>query len=255
MALNMLRGRSRDRTEPDESYEIGACDSQIIGCPVCSRPIEANAGRCPGCGTRLMIGVPYRRAGIFLGVGAVIGILVGGTTIGVAMSMARSSALPGSGALPTASGGPGTGPRASHPADAPLAALAALRQAVAIDARLATGVDALKASLATKPFESFAVASTLRALASDAAVGADAADRMRPWTSAGDVSGQLATVYDEVRATARDALANGLANTSAYKSAATRMIAVLALVPAADAAARDLAISAGIEVSLPVASP
>ena len=78
---------------------------------------------------------------------------------------------------------------------------------------------------------------------------------MRPWTSAGDVSGQLATVYDEVRATARDGLANGLANTSAYKAAATRMVKVLALVPAADAAARDLAISAGIEVSLPVASP
>ena len=157
MALNMLRGRSRDRTKPDEAfetYEIGASDSQIIGCPVCSRPIAANAGRCPGCGTRLMIGVPYRRAGIFIGVGAAMGILLGGTTIGVAMSVTRSSALPGSSAIPTASGGPGTGPRASgHPADAPLAALAALRQAVAIDARLATGVDALKASLATQPFE------------------------------------------------------------------------------------------------------
>ena len=180
-----------------------------------------------------MIGAPYRRAGIFLGVGAIIGILVGGMTTGVALSVTRPSALPGS--VPyTALAVPGRARRASHPADAPLAALAALRQAVVIDARLATGVDALKASLATKPFELFAVASTLRALASDAAVGADAANRMRPWTSAGDVSGQLATVYDEVRATARDALANGLANTSANKSAATRIMTVLALVPAAD---------------------
>jgi hypothetical protein len=257
MALDVLRGRSARSGESDpvdDAMEIGAPDAEIISCLTCSRPIAASAGRCPGCGTRYLLGVPYRRAGVFVTVGAVVGLLFGGTAVGTAMTVANidstptdrpvASVAPGASQAPVASGGPVV--------DAPPAALSALRQAVAIDARLVSGVDALRSSLAAKPFESFAVASTLRALAADAAVGADAANRMRTWADAAPVQAQLAALYDAVRRVSRDALSSALANTDAYRASADAMLGVLAQVAAADAAARTLGESAGLELPAPL---
>jgi hypothetical protein len=252
MALNVLRGRSREQNAADEVMEIGAPDADVVSCLVCARPIAADAGRCPGCGTRYMIGVPYRRAGVFLTAGAVVGLLFGGTAVGAAMSISRVMASPvgpAASAAPAASTAPG---RTSAPdIDAPPAALSALRQAVAIDARLASGVDALQSSLAAQPFESFAVASTLRALAADAAVGADAATRLGTWDDAALAQTQLAALYDDVRAVARNALSAALADTAAYRASAKAMLGVLAQVAAADTAARTLGASAGL--TLPAA--
>jgi hypothetical protein len=253
MALNVLRGRSADSKPADEVMEIGAPDAEVVSCVTCARPIAAGAGRCPGCGTRYMLGVPYRRASVFLAVGAVVGLLFGGTAVGAAMSVASLASTipdtPGASVAPDASRAPVAS--AGPVIDAPPVAVSALRQAVAINARLASGVEALRTSLAAQPFESFAVASTIRALAADAAVGADAASRMRSWGDATLAQAQLAALYDDVRAVARDALSSALANTDAYRASANRMLQVLGQVGVADAAARTVAESAGL--TLPVA--
>jgi hypothetical protein len=253
MALNVLRGRSGDQAAVDDVMEIGAADVEVVSCPRCNRPIASNAGRCPGCGTHFLLGVPVRRASVFIAVGAVVGLLFGGTTVGAAMTLQSTAGPtvldPTASVAPVASRAPAAS--AAPAVVAPAAALSALRQAVAIDARLASGVDALRSSLAAQPFESFAVASTLRALAADAAVGADAANRLRPWADASAAQAQLAALYDDVRAVARDALTAALANTDAYRASANRMLQVLAQVTVADATARALAASAGL--SLPVA--
>jgi hypothetical protein len=165
------------------------------------------------------------------------------------MSISRAVAPPVgpvASTAPAASTAPGS--TSAPNIDAPPAALSALRQAVAIDARLASGVDALQSSLAAQPFESFAVASTLRALAADAAVGADAATRLRTWDDAALAQAQLAALYDDVRAVARDALSAALADTASYRASAKAMLGVLGQVAAVDTAARTLAASAGLTV-------
>ncbi len=256
MVLSTLRGRTSDRAGTEAPLHIGATDGEIVNCPVCSRPIVADARRCPGCGTRLLMGVPVRRASAFVAMGALAGLLVGGVVIGVAASIAQPPATVT--AAGVASGASGAGAASSAPmpgasavplaSAAPAASVAALRQAVAINGRLASGVDALRTSLAAQPFESLAVASVLRSLLADAGVGSGATTRLRPWAEADAARTALAALYDDVGTTARAGLANGLANGRAYRAAATDMIAVLGRVGAADDAARALATSVGVEL-------
>lgn len=255
MALSALRGRGDDERGSEAPLEIGASDGLVVHCPVCSRPIVAEARRCPGCGTRLLMGVPARRASVFLATGALTGVLVGGLVVGsVALALQPAATTPGASAPVTGASAVPRGGASSAPAvtGAPAASVAALRQAVAINGRLALGVDDLRSSVATRPFDSFAVASVLRSLAADAAIGSDAAGRLQPWSDADAARTALTALYDEVRATARAGLANAFANGSAYRAAASDMIAVLGGLETADAAARTLAETVAIELPAPV---
>jgi hypothetical protein len=243
--------------KPDDSgppvMEIGAADAKIASCPSCARPIDANAAVCPGCGARFLLGVPVRRASVFVAAGAALGLLVGGMAIGSAMSVSEAIGGPGESAAPVASD-PVVRPGASlapH-SGASATSVAALRLAVELNARLSGGVPELQAALATKPFRTLAVATALRALASDAAVGADAAAKMRPWTGGAQAQQALAAFYESVRVTAREGLAAGLANAAAYRASAAKMIEVLANVTIADQAARELAASVDVEVAPPL---
>ena len=228
MALDTLRARLGGRqVGEDEPLEIGSSDARIVNCPVCSRPIVSDARRCSGCGTHLLLGVPVRRAGVLVTAGSLGGILVG-----IAVVAAVSFAWQTVTAPPRDATGasPGAAPRITISPAAPTAGVAALRQAVAINGRLLSSVDALKASLAAKPFESYAVATVLRSIASDAAVGADAANRLKPWRDADAARAGLAALYAQVRSTARSGLSAALGNTKAYKAAASEMLKVLGTV-------------------------
>lgn len=251
MALNALRGRTSSQADEDAPLEIGSSDARIITCPVCSRPIVSDARRCPGCSTRLVMGVPARKAGVFAVTGTLLGLLVGAVVVGTAavvLQVAQAAPPAATASDPVGSPAASGAPTRVDPA-APAAAVAALRQAVAINGRLASGVGALNATLSAKPFDSFAVASVLRSLAADAAIGSDAAARLRPWTSAAMTQAALTTLYDKVRATARSGLAAGLANQTAYRNAAKAMLKVLGGVGAADETARVFALSEGVALS------
>jgi len=249
MALDALRGIGKRRGQPAEepTLEIGdEGGGDVISCPSCSRPILAEAPRCPGCGTRFILGVAYRKAGIFVAVGAVAGLLVGGTTMALAS--------PGASGI---GGGGGTTPGASTvPVESlPAIGVAALRQAVAIDARLSGAVPGLKSLASAKKPDAVAIAEQLRSIAADAAVGADAATRLRTWGAAADAQAQLATLYDAIRTTARDGLNARISSAAAYKSAAQRMLTVLGGLPDADASARAFGAAAGVDLPTPVPAP
>jgi len=264
MALGTLRRRRGRRADEDPILGIGELDARILNCPVCSRPIVSDARRCPGCRTRLLMGVSARKVGAFVAAGAVVGALVGGGIVGAATTALRpagavspASAAASPGALSPASLAPGVAdpvapaaPVVPAPA-APAAAIAALRQTVAINERLVSADAALRATLSAEPFESSAVASALRALAVDAAIGSDAAARLRPWEDAAEARAALAAVYDQVRSIARRGLAAGLANQGAYRSAATDMLDALAAVGAVDKTARGLAASVRLQLPEP----
>jgi hypothetical protein len=257
MALDTLRGRTRNRTQGGEiALEIGSDDVRIVSCPVCSRPIVSDARRCPGCRTRLLIGVPLGKASTFAVAGGLLGLLVGVSGMIAVSAVTQPAVTQPAASTQVAAASSGPAPAASTaPVDpaVPATAVAALRQAVAINGRLDSGVDALKANLAVKPFDSLAVASVLRALAADAAVGSDAAARLRQWPSAAEARTALATLYDSVRTTARNGLAAGFANQAAYRTAAAEMLTVLSTVGTATDAARALGDSVGVDLSMAAA--
>jgi hypothetical protein len=234
--------------------EIGAEGARTTSCPTCARPLALDAPRCPGCGTYLLLGVPAKRAGIFLVSGAVIGLVVGGSLIGSVVA-ARLAVVDGAaaqatpavvtgGTTPVASVAPGGGPASAIPATAQ----AALRQAIAMNGRLAATTVSLAAALEADQLDTHAIATLLRSVTADAAVGATASTRLESWDGAATLGPALADAYGRIRAVARDGLAARLSNEPAYRAAADAMLEELAALAGLDASARALAADADIEV-------
>lgn len=252
MALPLLRGRTAQPARGP--LEIGAEGARTMSCPTCARPLALDAPRCPGCGTYLLLGVPAKRAGIFLVSGAVIGLVIGGSLIGSVMA-ARLAAVDGSGAratpaavtggtTPVASVAPGGGSAAAIPGTAQ----AALRQAIAMNGRIVATTATLGAVLEADRLDTYAIATILRSLTADAAVGATASTRLESWAAAGTLTPELAGAYGRIRAVARDGLAARLSNEPAYRAAGEAMLDELAVLAGLDASARALAADAEIEV-------
>lgn len=241
---------------PAEPLAIGMPDVEVTSCPVCARPIAVGTGKCPGCGTRLLLGVPAKRAGTFIILGLAIGLVVGGGSAVIAVGRSPSGAAagvppPAASSDPRQPSPPVATPRPSS--DAPAQAAAALGQALVINDRLAARATELRAELGAKSFDTFAVATTLRTLTADAVVGSGMTARIASWPAAAGLSGRLATYYRLVGTSAGEALAASLGDDAAYRSGATAMLRVLADLPPLDAAAEALATEAGVE--LPSASP
>jgi hypothetical protein len=261
MTIDAVRRKSnrmsrREHEQPDE-LPIGETDANIFECPVCTRPLAVGTRRCPGCSTRLLAGIRATRALGFIAVGVLIGALVGGTGVGVAAALlaAPSAAvMVQTDSVVTPSGAPV--PSAAVPAapvvdpTVPAAALTALRQSALINQRLTADAVRLKAALAADPPTSVDIARALRALSATAAFGDRIAPDVAAWAAAGEVSSGFEAFYDAVGSTARDGLASSLQNRAAYVRAGRAMLAVMGRLPALDAAARDLATTAGV-VDLP----
>jgi hypothetical protein len=259
MTTNVLRGRRAARGRRHEAepapLPIGGEDSEIFNCPTCSRPLAAGARRCPGCRTRLLLGVPLKRAGVFVAAGIALGMVLTTAFVAVSIGLGRpADAAAGPTPLPAATAG---APAVSPPPVAtvgpplpaiPTAAVAALERTAQMNARLAAHIPALTAALAEPSLDTFDVASILRSMTADAAYAAGAAERLGTWDDAADVSAGLGSVYAQMRATALEALSKSLASENAYRTAATRMLVVLAGLAPLDAASRDLAAEAGIEL-------
>jgi hypothetical protein len=270
MAISSTRRRSRAvpavsvAPEPDlpaEPLPIGLPDLDVTSCPICARPIAVGTGKCPGCGTRLLLGVPARRAGAFVILGLVVGLTVGAGSAAIVVGRGSGSgnARPGGGPVPSvpaaspASAAPSiprsNPPSAPPPSSAvPAHAGAALGQVLSVNDRLASRAAALRAGLAAKPFDAFTVATTLRALSADAVVGDGVTGLIAEWPSGADLSARLSAYYRRVGTTAATALGSSLGDTAAYRAGALQMIRVLGDLAPLDADAESLATEAGVAV-------
>lgn len=272
MTINVLRGRRAAVPDPAPAapvaLPIGDDDSDIFSCPSCARPLATGARRCPGCGTRLLMGVQAARASVFVALGLAVGLMIGAVVGVVAVTPTPADpaqtgasavpAVPGASGLAAASA-PAIPPAAtSAPANpaVPPAARTALTQTATMNARLVTGLPTLEAALAAPTLDTGAVAGVLRSMTADAAFAKDVAAKLRGWPAAASVGAALGTFYEDIRATALDGLAASLGNEAAYRAAAQRMVGILYGLAPLDAASRDIAREAGLTlpaVNLPEA--
>jgi predicted RNA-binding Zn-ribbon protein involved in translation (DUF1610 family) len=258
VAISVLRGRrARQQEEPDSGIAIGDTDEIIPSCPACGRPLDSAAAVvCPGCGTRLLLGVQARKAGMFVAAGAVAGLLVGGLLIGGLASVTRPTVAPaaaaGGGSATDTSGG-ATSSGGAAPITIPSTSLAALRQTVTINQRMLADVPILETYVADKTPDAVAIAAALRAIAADAASGSDITTRIVFWKDAADLKAELQSFYAQVRSAAREGLAASMNNPKAYQAAARQMLVVLAGVSVIDARTQEVAARSGVAV--PTALP
>ena len=257
MAINVLRGLRNRVAGPSVDADgfsdappapIPAVDAPSRGprvaCPTCGRPLGLLQTRCSGCGLRVLAGVPIRRGALLIVTGSLIGLIVGGS-LAVALALAGRPAAPATG-VPAASAAPGVVPGASVDPSlvsgpVPPAAVTALRQVATIEDRILASDATLGKLYKAKSFNAVAAATSIRAIAADAAWGADVVDRLADWPAGAPIRAQLADFYQQVRQTARDALAVSINDAAKYKQSTKRMIRLLSSIPATKKAILALA--------------
>jgi hypothetical protein len=257
--LQPKRARTRRKKPTAEELTIGERDSNIFDCPACARPLSVGSTRCPGCGTRLVAGVQAKRAVAFMAIGLVAGLMIGGGVMAGVAAVDRASTA--SAAAAAAAAAPAVRPSAAPAASAlptaapianpaiPVAALSALRQTALLHQRIVTDADHLATALAASKPTSVDIAKALRALSSDALFGARIAPTVGSgWTDAASVSSQMVDFYAAVTASAKEGLSVSLQATDAYVDAGHEMLKVVGGLTDVDAASRDLAASAGVEL-------
>ena len=252
----------------DHSMAIGEIDQTVFDCPNCSRPLAVGARRCPGCRTRLVIGVPLSKASVFASGGLAIGLAfggVGGAVFGLTQPkpvvevppIVGASAVPGGGSdpvssahpLPSALPGTGGGTTSSMPS----ISSSALVQAATVNDRLKTASGFLSTALSTSPFDASSVAQTLRSISADTVYARQLADKVAGWSGSAAVGTDLASLYDSIHDTAIEALTVSVTNPSAYRTSAKAMVRALAGLRTVDARIAEVAAANG--VVLPQASP
>lgn len=259
MTMEALRGKVTRRSKPrePEPLAIGELDKDIFNCPVCARPLGVGARRCPGCGTRLIAGVALRRAGGFVAIGVVGGIMVAFAIMIGSFAVERASAvftfsLPGTvtpSAVPQASAAaiPTTAPNVV-PA-VPSSAIAALRQTTLLNQRIMADRERLAAAVGARSPHAAAIAAALRSLASDAAIGKRVVADVADWDEAGAVTAAFVDFYAAVGEKADAGLSASVQNGKAYVKSGRSMLKLLDHLPGLDAGARQL--TDGIGIKLP----
>lgn len=266
MTIELRAPRPRKSREVQDRAGIGVIGEigqTIFSCPVCDRPLALRSRRCPGCGTRFVLGIKAKRAAAFIGVGLLAGLsislaLVATFTIVdrlgreasqaavIAAVAAQPTAPPASTArpLPTRQAG-SIGTTATIPA----LSRSALRHATAVDERLLASAVVLEAAIADRDLDTFTVAQTLRGLSGEAVFGQQLTMHIGAWSRGAELSAHLAAFYAAIHDTAAEGLEASIRNEPAYRAAAIAMVKVLAGVPAIDAEVRDAAVSAGVDIA------
>lgn len=277
MTVNAVRRTRRRAAAPPEpeppvvapvqSLAIGEINQTVFDCPKCRRPLAMGSRRCPGCGTRLLIGVPAAKASVFIVGGLALGVLLGGAG-GYVVAATNAARTPGQVAVgpsaapivgPTAgtlfSAAPipsTTAPTPPGAAGMPPIARSSLTQAVAVNERLTSAAQSLVTDLAANPFDASAVAQTLRTISADSVYAEQLADRLATWPGSAAVAAELGTLYGSVHDLAAESLVASVRNEAAYRDAARSMVRLLGGIPAVDSRLRDLATANGVD--LPSAS-
>jgi hypothetical protein len=260
MSVNVAKRRTRTQPRLESGISalpIGEINQTVFACPACARPLVMGTGRCPGCGTHLLIGVQARKASIFIVLGLVIGALFGGAVTALASAIGGDhhapAVVPGPVVSPSPrASGSSTSPsptsppvRSVDPAVTPIAG-SALVGAIGVDARLAASQAALEAALAARQFDVTAVSQTLRALSADAVIGLKLTPHLDTWVASKSVGADLTTLYTAVQDTAAEGLAASIRNEAGYRAAARQMVSLLHGLAAIDTRARDLATQSGL---------
>jgi hypothetical protein len=226
----------------------GGTDAQAFTCPGCGRTLARGSRRCDGCGQRLILDVPLRRAATLSGGGALAGILLTLLLVNVFAPPAPPAA-----AVDTSGAGSGTG---LTPAvvDIPTGAMAAIRGTTAINGRLAAEAAPLAKALDGKSFDTNEVVKVLRRMAIDTRAGAGMLKAMAAWPEAAGQQAALQAFYDDLGRRIDNGLAASVNSAGAYKKAAKGILTALKDVPGLDAAARALVAEGGLELP-PVTIP
>jgi hypothetical protein len=256
MATNLTRDKPGEAmASQGKGPAIGETDASVFNCPSCARPLSDGTSKCPGCGTRLIMGVRVKRAISILVLGAVVGVLGGGVATASAITLSLRAATPVAVAAPSASPVPPTAaPTAVLPLAPSGATVSALSGTAVVNGRIALDADTLAAALASRTSTTIEIARALRSLAADATLGIDLAGRLDPWPDATSVALRLSDFYGAMADTARAALRTSLTDEATYRKSGAQMMAVLAELDAVDAASRSLATTVDLELP-PVARP
>ncbi|HET9457274.1 MAG TPA: zinc ribbon domain-containing protein [Candidatus Limnocylindrales bacterium] len=253
----------------DAPTAIGEFEPTTFACPACRRPLALAARRCPGCGTRFLMRVELRRASVFIGVGLLVGLMVGGGLTAVssaidrpardariaaeaavaAVAAAGTAADPVASVRPVATQGTGGSSGVGGTAGVPALTRSAIGQALAVDTRLASSATALAGAAGARTFDTVEVAAILRTLSGDAVFGLQLTSHIGAWKGGTEVSGTLGAFYTAVRDVAAEGLTASIRNEAAYRAASTRMLQLLADLEGLDGSLRTVAAEAG--VSLP----
>jgi hypothetical protein len=251
---------------PTESIAIGEIDQTVFDCPKCARPLAMGARRCPGCGTRLILGVPMSKASVLAGGGLAFGLLIGGAagmTFGLASRPVVVTPEPvvvpsvapvgGGGVLATPVPVPSV-PSGNSPVGGlmPPASRSALTQAVTLNDHLSASSTALAGALAASSFDPSDVAQTLRSISAESVYGEQLAQTVSSWSGSADVGQRLTALYSSIHDSAGEALVASVRNEAAYRQAAKSMIRLLSGLRSVDAELRALA--AANDVPLPGAT-
>ena len=237
---------------------IGEADAHVFTCPSCARPLSEGTSRCPGCGTRLIMGVQVKRAGGILALGVVLGLLIGGVTTAVAITLSLREPAPVVAAAPSVA--PSVAPASATPSflavdpGAPVAAVSALSGTVVVNGRITVDAETLRDTLSRSKATTIEIARALRSLAADAALGIDLAARLTPWTDAAQTQTHLNDFYRAMAEAARSGLRASLNDNGAYRKAGADMRTVLKTMGTVDAESRTLAETIGLELP-PVVLP
>ncbi len=270
MTINVLRGKARRGAAGLTPASltpaaIDEADEAVFSCPACARPLVFGASRCPGCRTRLVMGIQLGRASLFLTLGVALGSLVGGGLVAfyvqdrldMVVRPVAANVIPNS--APTDAAPLASAPTVpTVPVSAiPGAAIASLGQTALVNARLADAAGQLSQALASEPIDTAVVASALRAITTNATSALSVTSRLGTWPAAADLADDMRTFYADARSVARTGLGASLANEPAYREAARSMLAVLGSLGTLDAESRLLAEVAGVTlppVDLPTAT-
>lgn len=251
MVSNALRRKGSVPARPgDGQIAIGEADGAIFNCPVCQRPLATGASRCPGCGTRLVMGVQANKAVTLLGGGGAAGLIAGGTIVAVillAMGLPAPTQMVAGGST---SGSPSAGSTPDAAAPVPVAAVNALAQTSGLNARLTLyQVDLTAAIKPSKP-RGADVARVLRAISADATSAAAAVSALTSWPEGRLLAFNLEDFYADVRSATNSALKVSLTNSSGYKKSGQKVAALLDRIPQLQATAKAIAEAHGVDIGL-----
>lgn len=258
MATMTRARKTRDPAQPPPQLIGDESAGGYVSCPRCGRPVADGLVRCGGCGMRILMGVAAPRALLFLTTGAVLGLLVGGLTVGSIMGASRATGGGTTAVLPpgpsasasasaNATNAPSPLPSIAKQAVDPLAA-SALRQVASTNLQLTSSLNTLKLELRYRTIDTGAMSATLRAMSAAATYGGTVVGYLSAWPMAATLQGKVGRLYTQVVAVAANGLSAQLASQKAYRTAGNQMVSILVPLPAIEAAAAALGQSGGIDL-------
>jgi hypothetical protein len=196
-------------------------------CPVCGQPRAPRASVCTRCGTRLLLDVPIRSASRLVSLGLVVGLVVGGGTVGAAWA-SQPPGVPPPGATPPASNDVGAVPSPSPDTQSrPAAVTAVLRNTGAVNARLAAAEAPLVSELERSQLDPGAISRILRRINVDLGATSSAMTSLAAWEETSGLGLRMGAYYGQLAEAVRTGLDASIRNKGAYHEAASRTVTLL----------------------------